>query len=302
MNFRYKNYLQRAFSAMPKGEAVNYLFQRYVTRSLPFSNEKFLQKARQSKLHADKFHRYNTIADKDGSYYEFGAGWDLINPIALSMQGFKKLTCIDIRELIYPELVADTLKKLAANENALPFPIEDLSGLELDRDTVKDTLKNILGIDYRAPLDARATGMPDNSVDFIASNVTFEHIPQADIPPILTECYRILKPGGVMSSIIDYQDHWSYFDRTISVYNYLTYSEKEWRKYNPALHYQNRLRHKDYLEPMRAAGFDILEENPVLPTPQDLAALKNLTIDPFFCRYTLDELAIKGSHIVMRKP
>ena len=63
-----------------------------------------------------------------------------------------------------------------------------------------------------------------------------------------------------MSCVIDYLDHYSYFDKKISAYNYLQYSDATWALFNPALHYQNRLRHRDYLDLFYAAGFEVVEE------------------------------------------
>jgi len=39
---------------------------------------------------------------------------------------------------------------------------------------------------------------PDNSVDGIASHHCFEHFDAVDLQEVLKECYRILKPGGVL--------------------------------------------------------------------------------------------------------
>ena len=56
----------------------------------------------------------------------------------------------------------------------------------------------------------------------------------------------ILKQNGLVSSIIDYSDHYSHTDKNISPLNYLSYSDEEWKKYNNSYLFQNRLRHQDY--------------------------------------------------------
>ena len=43
MNWRYKALLQLAFSNMPLSERLNYFFQRYVTKSLPTTDAKFVE-------------------------------------------------------------------------------------------------------------------------------------------------------------------------------------------------------------------------------------------------------------------
>jgi len=48
-------------------------------------------------------------------------------------------------------------------------------------------------------LDAtRPFPIPDNSLDFIFSEHTIEHIPYAGGRAMLAECYRVLRPGGVV--------------------------------------------------------------------------------------------------------
>ena len=129
-----------------------------------------------------------------------------------------------------------------------------------------------------------------------------EHIPQNDIVPILKECHRLLRKGGIISLTIDYLDHWSYFDQNVSAYNFLKYSEQEWRKYNPALHYQNRLRHKDYFTAISQTDFEIVENHPKMPLEEDLGGLNRMKIAPIFHNnYSIEELAVKSSSIILRK-
>src|SRR5262249_3632127 len=119
-------------------------------------------------------------------------------------------------------------------------------------------LKEHYGIDYWAPCDARRTQLEAGSIDWITSTNTLEHIPLQDIHAILQECRRLLRDDGLMSCLIDYEDHYSYFDHSISGYNFLQYSDEAWAFFNPALYYQNRLRHRDYLDLFQSAGFEVV--------------------------------------------
>ena len=158
------------------------------------------------------------------------------------------------------------------------------------------------GIQYEAPMDARCTTLENSTIDFIVSNSTLEHISDGDIVKILEECYRLLKKGGIVSCRINYRDHWAAFDRSISIYNFLRYSPCQWQKYNPSLHYQNRLRHRDYLDIISQTKFEVLEDNPVVPCKEEIDLLRYLEVDACFRdEYTFEELAIKGSKIVLKK-
>lgn len=304
MNFKYKCWLQRMFSCIPKGEKLNFIVQRYVTKKYPISDEKFIKVTNTTEDHFEKFMKYAQLSDTNSrTCYEFGAGWDLINPIGLSLLGIKKVYCIDIRELVFYNLLNDTVSKFCRLKKNIPFdytmpeeiPIFTMSNF-------KDVLAECFGIVYRAPMDARDTDIGDSSIDFIVSNLTFEHIPKEAVPEIFSDCYRILKKGGILSCRIDYRDHWSYFDRNISIYNFLKYSPSKWRRYNPSLHYQNRFRHVDYLNIINQMDFEIIEDNPVPPSDKEMELLKTLEIDSVFLdNYTCDELAIKEAAIVLRK-
>lgn len=304
MNFKVKAKLQNLFSVLPKGENINYFFQKYVTRSLPISDEDFKIKLETVKLHFDNYVKYSGNIDFKGSrYYEFGSGYDLVIPIGIRSLGFDELTCIDIRELVFPELINDTINRF----NKMAVKISDDFHLfenipNLTGNNYKNVLLEYFNINYKAPLDARSTVIESDSIDFILSNATLEHIPEIHIEDILKECFRILKPGGIMSNAIDYRDHWSFFDNSISVYNYLQYSESEWNKLNPSIMYQNRMRHKDHLEKIRNSGFEIISEKMDMPDSIEIEILNNLNYNDYFRNnYSLEELAIKSSMLVLRK-
>ena len=298
MNFKYKCLLQRFFSNIPKGETLNYYFQKNVAKSLPPNNDKFLEKVNTGFNHYKNYKDYNKLTQKNNRYYEFGAGWTLTIPLTMSFLGFK-VFCVDIRKLIIPSLINDSLNKFQLNKNELPFKLE--TEIVISNKNVLNNLIDNYKLNYIAPKDARETGFDDNHFDFISSSVTLEHIPKNDILLILKECYRILNKGGILSMTIDYQDHWSYFDKNISIYNFLKYSSREWKKYNPSLHYQNRLRHSDYLSLISQTGFKIVKEVQRQQNKIDKETLSKIEIAEEFKSYDFDDLAIRGSEIVLIK-
>jgi len=302
MKFYYKCLLQKVFSKLNSGVYLNYYFQKYITKTLPIKFEAFENHYRDKvQKHLNAYEKYSQTKIKDSIYYEFGAGWDLMAPLCCSSKGMKRLHCIDVRRLIFPELISNTLELIKLNREVFNFSVPH--GLPpINKANIDYILKNNFNLEYEAPQDAQKTNFQDDSIDFIVSNVTFEHIPENIMTNILKECYRVLKPNGIMSVIIDYQDHWAYFDRSITKYNFLKYSKNEWRKFNPSLHYQNRLRHKDYLNFIKNSDFKILEDNPNMPSEIDLKILLNMSIDEYFlAKYKVSELGIKNSHIVLTK-
>ncbi len=300
MNYKYKCLLQRIFSNIPKGELVNYFFQKYITKSFPPRNDEFLKKVNVAFQHYKNFVDYNQLKSKTHKYYEFGAGWSLTIPISMTFLDFD-VFCIDIRKLIITELINDCIEKFEVNENKLPFKLPKEEDRKIVNENILIYLRDRYRLNYDAPVDARNTGFEDNSFDFISSTVTLEHIPKDDILLILRECYRILNVGGIVSMTIDYEDHWSYFDRSISIYNFLKFSSKKWEKFNPALHYQNRLRHSDYIKIISQTGFNVIKELPRMPADNDKKILKTISLAEEFKNYDFNDLAIKGSEIVLIK-
>jgi SAM-dependent methyltransferase len=300
MRWLVKAAAQQVFSVVPGGERLNYQFQRRVTHSLPGGDEHFRRKLVRAFQHFEAFSRYGKA--REPVFYEFGAGWDLAVPLAYYGLGVERQILVDIRPIVRLELVNDAIRKFAANRREL----EESSGHELrpfGADDVSSVgeLEERFGIRYLAPCDARDTGLPAESIDFISSTDTVEHVPENDLLRILVECRRLLKPEGVMSYRIGMEDHYAYFDRSVSRYNFLRYSDAVWRLLNPGLHYQSRLRHPDYVRLAGEAGLEILEDRPSRPNDADLAVLRGMKLAPRFKdRYALEELGIKATTFVVR--
>ena len=134
-------------------------------------------------------------------------------------------------------------------------------------------LERRLGICYRAPADARATGLEAGGFDLVSSSHVLEHIPAEDLPAILAECRRLVSPGGVVCHLWNMQDHYADFDPAISVYHFLSLDRARWRLVNSNLHYQNRLRLPEYMAMFHRAGLRPVHQQVWWPSPADLETL-----------------------------
>ena len=291
---------QNMVSYLPGGERVYYALQR-LTKSLPVSDETFRQKLGRALDHVRAFAEHGPARGlSESALYEFGAGWDLIVPLALHALRADSQTLVDIRPNIRLELVNDTLRKLERHRDWF----EQQAGREVRMDARPlasfDELERRFGIAYLAPADARDTRLPSASFDLISSTDTLEHIPPADIELILRECRRLLRPDGIMSCRIDLEDHYRHADPSISRYNFLKFSDRAWSVLNPPLHYLNRLRYPEYLQLFRDTGFEVVSERLSRPTESDLEALRSLTPAARFRGYSLEELAVRALAIVAR--
>lgn len=291
-DWRLKAALQKTLSKIPGGQRANYAMQR-ATGGLPIPEAKLVETVQHARRHIAIAREHLDGDLADSRFFEFGAGWDLHIPVVMYVLGAGRQHVVDLQRLARPDLVLDTSARIGGLglDGATRSPMIE-SGASLDERL------QAMDIRYRAPADARATGLQEGAVDIVTSTNTLEHVPAEDIRRILREMRRILRPGGILSARIDYQDHYSYFDGRVSVYNFLRYSERRWRWFNNDLHFQNRLRHARYLELVRDAGFELLAVDPFHASPADLAELRSIPLAPEFRGEREGDLAIRGSWIV----
>lgn len=302
MRWMLKALAQQALSRTPRGERLNYVLQRRVLGSLPASDEAFRRKVSRAFQHFEAFAELGLRRPVgEAIFYEFGAGWDLAVQLAYWALGVERQTVVDIRPILRIELVNDTIAKVERLRGVL----EEEAGRDLrspGRMNLRglEDLRGRFGIVYLAPRDARDTGLPAGSLDFVSSTDTAEHVPEDDLLRILVECRRLLKPEGLLSYRADLEDHYSRTDGGVSRYNFLRYSDRAWSIFNPSLHYQSRLRYPDYVRLTRAAGFEIAREQVSRPSDRDLAVLRELSLADRFRDYSPEDLGVRGVTIVGR--
>jgi hypothetical protein len=297
-----KALIQQLLSRLPRGERLNYVLQRRVVHTLPAGETAFRLKVARAFQHFEAFLEFGPRRPvAEAVFYEFGAGWDLAVQLTYWALGVERQTVIDIRPILRLELVDDTIAKFERLRGALeeeagrelrPLGAAGLRGLE--------DLQERFGIVYLAPRDARDTGLPAASLDFVSSTDTAEHIPELDLGQILAECRRLLRPDGVLSYRADLEDHYSRVDGGVSRYNFLRFSDHAWTLFNPSLHFQSRLRYPDYVRLTREAGFEIVSERLSRPSAEDLALLRGLNVAERFRDYAPEELGVRGVTIVAR--
>jgi SAM-dependent methyltransferase len=248
VDWRTKARLQKVLSALPSGYRLNYLLQRYVTRSLPRPEAELRQIIATAERHLAAVSAHLDKPIREARFFEFGAGYDLAEPLCASTMGVTDRLLYDIRPIARVSVVLRTAEALRELGIDVPGSVHDP---RLDEYLASSSLR------YVAPGDARATGLAPASIDACTTTSVLEHIAPDDLISILAELRRILIPGGVCSFAIDYHDHFAGADSSIDGLHFLRYTDDEWKKWNSNLQFQNRLRHDDYVELFRSAGFEL---------------------------------------------
>ena len=231
-----------------------YFLQKYVTKG---KKKEFGAYRRIWEIHKKYLKQYSATEN----VFEFGAGKTLAQNLFLS-DTVNNQVVVDLNPMLDFELVNNVRCQISKIVD-LKSHVKINSLVELAS----------YGIDYRAPYDATKTHFRDKSLSACISTVTLEHIPKESIRAIFSELYRTLKDDGIISAKIDYSDHYAHTDKTISSLNYLKFDENTWKRYNHNNHYQNRLRHYDYIEIFNKCGFVVINEELAFPEesiPNDL--------------------------------
>lgn len=266
--------VQGAISPLPGRDRINHILQRYITGSVTLTEEVFERKLAQCHKHLESYRTQHGTLPRH--VLELGTGWYPIVPLGLIDAGVERVTTFDVNPL------CDLPRARAAAER---FGSE---GRVDQAATSAAELLEPLGIRMLVR-DVRDSGLAPGSVDLFVSNNTLEHIAPAILVEIVAEFRRLASPGAVMDHFIDMSDHYAHFDRTISEYNYLRYSDRRWRPFNNRLQYQNRLRISDYRRIVEEAGFRVVAEDAERGPAE---ALEQITLAPRFRSYPQDELAV----------
>jgi hypothetical protein len=300
-----KAVVQKLIAFFPQREKINYLFQKYVTKGVELTDTYFDFKLTHARDHLQYFRQYGQMPLEQATVLELGLGWYPVVPIALYLSGVDRIISIDIQDWMTNESQLITIRKFREwhdqgyLQDYLPN-IDEQRWAAMLALTQKSTAPGLEEISQTIRLeprlqDARATDFGESSIDYICSNNTFEHIPKLILADILREFKRILKPAGVMSHFVDLSDHFAHFDHNINIYNFLRFSEKQWRLIDNRIQPQNRLRWRDYLQLYAELGIPMTDQS---TRPGDLSLLDKVPLAGQYQDYTPEELAISHGYLV----
>lgn len=242
-------------------------------------------------------------------FFEIGTGWYPTFPLACYLAGARRVTTYDLNRHLQPSLlracIAGLERSLDLIAQTADADISEVRARHARLQTAisegKDLESATAGVvHYRAPADATRTALAEGEVDVVFSNSVLEHVPPDAIDAMYRESQRILAPGGLMFHSVNCGDHYAYVDRNVHQLNYLRYSDRQWKRWNNAFLYQNRLRAHDFVDRAAAMGYDIVLDTSTA-RPQRLRELAAMPVHPQFAAIPPEKLCITTVDFIARK-
>ncbi|WP_201313955.1 class I SAM-dependent methyltransferase [Dyella sp. EPa41] len=307
MHWRAKGVLQKVLGHVPGGEQAHYLLQRRFGGLRDFRRE-FDIKMDDWRLMAGHLQAAGRPIE-GARLFEIGSGWYPTFPFACYLGGARQVITVDLNRHIKPELVRDCADHLARHtrliaeacgvpEGDVQRRQQQLAARLHQGDDVGHATDGV--VVYDAPADASRTSLPGQQVDCVFSNSVLEHVFPDAVDGIYREAMRILAPGGIMFHSVNCGDHYAYVDRRINQLNYLQYSDREWRQWDNAFLYQNRMRAYEFVDRAVQAGFDIVL-NTECAREKRLAELANMKVHPQFAHIPPERLCVTSIDFIGRK-
>ena len=298
-----KAIVQKTISFLPYKNSINYFFQKYITEGVELNDLHFENKITCARDHTDHLLKHK-IAN-NATCFELGTGWYPVVPLSFYLIGAKQIFTIDLNAHLTKITLLKTFEKYfewKKNGKLLSYlpQINDERWQQLEQLYMRRNeldLKQLLSELNIVSIvgDARRTDLLRDSVDFLCSNNTFEHIYPNILENILVEFKRILKPNGLMSHFIDMSDHFAHFDNSISVYNFLKFTERQWTLIDNSIQPQNRMRLCQYQKMYKQLEIPF---NTNLIRPGDLNVISKIAVKAPYNTYNIKELAISHGYML----
>jgi SAM-dependent methyltransferase len=306
VDWRIKGVIQKVLSLLPAGRRLNSVLQERLGGLRRF-DASVDSKVRDDWMVLAGHMRELGCPIEGATFLEVGTGRFPALPVGFALAGARRCFTYDVDRLLDWRLTRRMcerfgvhLGQVAATLGASDAPVRDRWRALAGAGTLEAFLR-AAAIEYRAPADAAATGLPPASVDVVFSNSVLEHVERAALGPLMRESRRVLRPGGLAIHSVNCGDHYAYFDARLTPVHYLRYGERTWRVWNNGLQFQNRLRANDFLEVAEREGLEIVL-NRQTPRPELLARFDELSIAPEFRRYPREQLCTTSVDFVARAP
>ncbi len=296
---------QKTISVLPFKSRINFFFQKHITKGVRLTDDFFFDRLTHARNHI-KFFRNSTGLSFPNRAMELGTGWYPVIPVYIFLIGGNEIWSIDIDMHLKEERIIQTARMFyekiqkgelsIGEEGFIPDRIEIIKDISTTSKYAKNVLLKKLNLHYWIG-DARKTNFSSGYFNLVHSNNTFEHINPFVLKEIVGEMNRLLAKDGIMSHFIDMSDHFAHFDSTITIYNFLRFSEFQWKMIDNSIQPQNRLRISDYMNLFNGLNLKyIIEEK----RDGDPVQLQRIKLNSKFANYPIQSILVSHCHFVVK--
>lgn len=125
-----------------------------------------------------------------------------------------------------------------------------------------------------------------------------EYIPATILADIFAHFLRLATPQAVMSHYVDLCDQYAAFDRSITPFNFLRFSSREWSWINNKIIPLTRLRIPEYRRTVAESGWRMADENNTLGQADDL---NRVPLADEFKHYSREDLLVLRSWLIAKR-
>jgi len=159
-----------------------------------------------------------------------------------------------------------------------------------------DDLYKLLGFRYVLDPTGLMECLPRNAFRLAISAGVMEHIQASDAPQFVSNMASLLAVGGLGFHSIALMDHLSFYDRSASPKQYLTYSDSQWKFWcENSVQYFNRIQRSEWLRMFARAGLSVLEERAAT------ANMAGLRIHPQYQGLSREDIECTNLVLAVRK-
>ena len=223
------------------------------------------------------------------SITEIGSGWLPVMPYLLKYQGnSKSIYTYDLYDHYSAETIKDFNTYFVSKTNA-NIDLSTLDAHNLPEDIHYFPKKNII---ETAKIES----------DVIFSRYVLEHVTPQDIELMHKKFALEMPKNSLIIHLISPSDHRAYVDSSLSMQDFLKFSEKEWKAKMTKFDYHNRLRLPEYLEIFEKCGLEVAYLNYDVPKKDSATykKFKNLKLHQDYHKFTEEELMAGAINIVLK--
>lgn len=160
-----------------------------------------------------------------------------------------------------------------------------------------DDLYHLLGFQYVLEPNGTLRHFQNESFSAIFSHSVLEHVNRDILSEYIQDFCRLLNPGGYSIHSIDIGDHLYYHSRSVSIKNYLRFSDAVWKHcFENEVQYFNRVQRSEWLSLFHRAGLELVEEESVY------SSIGTIEVDKQYENLDRQDLECTELTVVHRKP